>query len=104
MAQRAVTERSTTVKLACDAFDISQTCYRYKAKLDTENCLIADWLERLTNNQRNWGLGLCFLYLRNVRSARAGEGMRLLSWRAAPHGRQASACTAGGVVQISLTD
>jgi putative transposase len=67
MAQWAVTERSTTVKLACKAFGISQTCYRYKAKLDAENDLIADWLVRLTNNQRNWGFGLCFLYLRNVK-------------------------------------
>ena len=28
---------------------------------------IADWLVRLTDNQRNWGFGLCFLYLRNVK-------------------------------------
>jgi putative transposase len=28
---------------------------------------IADWLIRLTTNQRNWGFGLCFLYLRNVK-------------------------------------
>lgn len=27
---------------------------------------IAEWLVRLTDNQRNWGFGLCFLYLRNV--------------------------------------
>lgn len=67
MAQWAVLERSATVKLACAAFGISQTCYRYKAKLDAENSLIADWLVRLTNNQRNWGFGLCFLYLRNVK-------------------------------------
>ena len=53
MAQWAVTERAATVKLACKAFGISQTCYRYKAKLDAENVLIADWLVRLTNNQRN---------------------------------------------------
>jgi putative transposase len=53
--------------LACQAFGISQTCYRYKAKLDAENDVIADWLVRLTNNQRNWGFGLCFLYLRNVK-------------------------------------
>ena len=66
MAQRAVTERLVTVKLACQAFGISQTCYRYKAKLDAENNVIVDWLVRLTNNQRNWGFGLCFLYLRNV--------------------------------------
>ena len=67
MAQWAVLERSATVKLACQAFGISQTCYRYKAKLVAENILIADWLVRLTNNQRNWGFGLCFLYMRNVK-------------------------------------
>jgi putative transposase len=67
MAQWAVLERSATIKLAGQAFGISQTCYRYKAKLDAENVLIADWLVRLTNNQRNWGFGLCFLYMRNVK-------------------------------------
>ena len=67
MAQWAVAQRSATINLACRAFGISQTCYRYKAKLDEENSLIADWLVRLTNNQRNWGFGLCFLYLRNVK-------------------------------------
>jgi putative transposase len=34
--------------------------------LNDENAEIADWLIRLTHNQRNWGFGLCFLYLRNV--------------------------------------
>ena len=29
--------------------------------------LIADWLERLTAIRRNWGFGLCFLYLRSVK-------------------------------------
>ena len=29
--------------------------------------LIADWLVRLTHNQGNWGFGLCYLYLRNVK-------------------------------------
>ena len=29
--------------------------------------MIADWLVRLTHNQRNWGFGLCFLHLRNVK-------------------------------------
>ena len=28
---------------------------------------MADGLVRLTANQRNWGFGLCFLYLRNVK-------------------------------------
>ena len=31
------------------------------------NNLIAEWLVWLRNNQRNWGFGLCFLYLLNVK-------------------------------------
>ena len=42
-------------------------CYRYQPVLADENQEIADWLLRLTANQRNWGFGLCFLYLRNVK-------------------------------------
>jgi putative transposase len=29
--------------------------------------VIADWLVRLTFGQKNWGFGLCFLHLRNVK-------------------------------------
>ena len=36
MAQWAVANRSAMVKLVCQAFGISQTCYRYKAKLDAD--------------------------------------------------------------------
>jgi putative transposase len=67
MAQRAVKEKGVSIRLACQAFRISESCYRYKAKLSEENALIADWLLRLTSTQRNWGFGLCFLYLRNVK-------------------------------------
>lgn len=67
MAQSAVQEKGITIGLACEAFLISQTCYRYQAKLSAENEVIADWLMRLTTNQRNWGFGLCYLYLRNVK-------------------------------------
>lgn len=67
MAQRAVQERGISIRLACSAFRVSQTCYRYVAKASAENEEIADWLLRLTDNHRNWGFGLCFLYLRNVR-------------------------------------
>jgi len=67
MAMRAVQEKQVTVRLACKAFRISEYCYRYEAKLSEENELIADWLIRLTHNQKNWGFGLCFLYLRNVK-------------------------------------
>jgi putative transposase len=48
-------------------FGISETCYCYQPKFSDENNAIADWLIRLTHNQRNWGFGLCFLRLRNVK-------------------------------------
>jgi len=67
MAQQVVLQHASSIRLACLAFGISQTCYRYQAKLSSENIVIADRLIRLTHNQRNWGFGLCFLYLRNVK-------------------------------------
>ena len=38
-----------------------------QAKRQAENEEIANWLIRLTDNNRNWGFGLCYLYLRNVK-------------------------------------
>jgi putative transposase len=62
-----VREKSVSIRVACWLFSISETCYRYQLKLNNENAIIADWLLRLTQNNRNWGFGLCFLYLRNVK-------------------------------------
>jgi putative transposase len=59
--------RQVSIRLACSTFHVSETCYRSTPTLSSENAEIADWLIRLTDNQRNWGFGLCFLYLRNVR-------------------------------------
>jgi putative transposase len=67
MAQWAVATKHQSIRQACADFSISQTCYRYTPRLSAENEQIADWLVRLTHNQRNWGFGLCFLYLRNVK-------------------------------------
>jgi putative transposase len=67
MAKAAVQNHGVSIALACRTFDVSETCYRYERKLDDENGAIADWLVRLTTNRRNWGFGLCFLYLRNVK-------------------------------------
>jgi putative transposase len=67
MAKDVVVSRGAPIKLACAAFGISEACYRYQPKLSTENEEIADHLVRLTHNQRNWGFGLCFLHLRNVK-------------------------------------
>jgi len=66
LAREAVAQRGISIRLACDTYGISETCYRYQARLNDENAEIADWLIRLTHHQRNWGFGLCFLYLRNV--------------------------------------
>jgi putative transposase len=66
MAQWAVKDHGMSIRQACLSFAISETCYRYTTRLSNENSVIGDWLERLSQWQRNWGFGLCFLYLRNV--------------------------------------
>jgi putative transposase len=65
-AKQAINNHRVTVRLACQAFKISETCYRYNPKLSSENELIADWLLRLTTTHKQWGFGLCFMYLRNT--------------------------------------
>ena len=70
MALNVQQARGLSIRLLCVTFGISETCYRYQAKLSDENALIADWLVRLTHNQKNWGFGLCFLHLRNVKGFR----------------------------------
>ena len=67
MARQAINDHQVTVRLACQAFKISETCYRYDPKLSSENELIADWLLRLTTTHKQWGFGLCFMYLRNTK-------------------------------------
>ena len=59
--------KGISIRLACNIMVISETCYRHEARLNSENAEIADWLIRLTDNHRNWGFGLCFLWLRNVK-------------------------------------
>ena len=67
MAKNIIIERQVTIRFACLCMNISETCYRYQAKLSSENAMIADWLLRLTQTHKRWGFGLCFLYLRNVK-------------------------------------
>ena len=64
---KGVAKHGISVRLACVVYGISETCYRYQAKLSGENALIADWLLKLTQAHKRWGFGLCFLYLRNVK-------------------------------------
>jgi putative transposase len=67
MARRVVHTRGISIRVACEVFTISQTCFRYVATRRAENDRIADWLLRLTTAHRTWGFGLCYLYLRNVK-------------------------------------
>lgn len=67
MAKEALEHHKVSIKLACKAFCISETCFRYAPILEDENAAIGDWLVRLTTANRNWGFGLCFLHLRNVK-------------------------------------
>ncbi|NKX41410.1 IS3 family transposase [Rhodobacteraceae bacterium R_SAG2] len=70
LAVKAVAMKGVSIALACRAFDVSETCYRYSPKLDDENEQIADLLLGLTTAKKTWGFGLCFLYLRNVQGHR----------------------------------
>jgi putative transposase len=67
MAKTAVQAKGINIRLACDIFQVSQTCYRYNDKRNAENEEIVHWLMRLTDNHRARSFGLCYFYLRNVR-------------------------------------
>jgi hypothetical protein len=67
MAKNAKDRHGVSIRVACEAMGISETCYRYQPRLSDENAEIADWLIRLTHNWKDWGFGLCFLFLRNVK-------------------------------------
>lgn len=67
MAEKAVARHKVSIALACRAFGVSETCYRYSPKLKDENEEIANLLVGLTDARKTWGFGLCFLHLRNVK-------------------------------------
>ena len=70
MVREVVSTRNISIRTACRLFGISKSCYRYQPQLNEENDVIADWLILITDSQRNWGFGLCSLYLRNVKDFR----------------------------------
>ncbi len=70
MACKSVRKHGISVRQACRAYSVSETCYRYQPRRSGENSEIADWLLRLTTTTKRWGFGLCFLYLRNVKHYR----------------------------------
>ncbi|REG28224.1 putative transposase [Paracoccus versutus] len=67
LAEKAVATKGVSIALACRAFGVSETCFRYSPRRDEENEMIADLLVGLTNVHKTWGFGLCFLHLRNVK-------------------------------------
>jgi putative transposase len=66
LAQAAVQRHPVSIRHACKTFGISEHCYRYRPELTHENAELAAVLTRITTEERTWGFGLCFLYLRNV--------------------------------------
>lgn len=67
MAKEAVNEKKMSIRQACALFSISERCFRYEPKLVDDNVRNAELLLGRTQAHRNWGFGLCFLYLRNVK-------------------------------------
>jgi putative transposase len=43
IAKHSVATKNISIHLSCEAFMISETCYRYQAKLSDDNIRIADW-------------------------------------------------------------
>lgn len=66
LAYHYIEARSISIRLNCRIFNISVTCYYHKSVATDENKQIADLLIKLTDENKNWGFGLCFLTLRNV--------------------------------------
>lgn len=56
----------SSVRLICEAFQVAKSQYYYRPVLSEENTLICQWLVQITEANKRWGFGLCFLYLRNV--------------------------------------
>ena len=61
MAETAVAQRRVSIALACRAFGVSETCYRYSPKLPDENEEIADLLVGLTEARKTLG-GLGYVF------------------------------------------
>ena len=67
MAETAVERRGVSIALACRAFGVSETCYRYSPKLKAENEVIADLLTGLTD-------GLVTVWCRSFDSVMCSKG------------------------------
>ena len=55
-AKQAVTEKAISIRLACETYGIRATGYRYQARLNDENAVIADWLRSGLSCGVNFGV------------------------------------------------
>ena len=55
LAEKAVATKGVSIALACRAFGVSETCFRYSPKRYDENEMIADLLVGLTNVHKTVG-------------------------------------------------
>jgi putative transposase len=53
MARRAVAQRGLSIRVVCQVFRVSQSCYCNEAQTTAENEEIASWLLLLTDNHRS---------------------------------------------------
>jgi len=58
MAKKLISDRRFSICIAFSYVDISESGYRCVPKISSENALIADWLLRLTQTNKQWFL-LC---------------------------------------------
>ena len=56
LAEKAVAPKGVGIALACCAFGVSETCFRYSPKRDDENEMIADLLGGLSNVHKTRGV------------------------------------------------
>ena len=72
MARQAIYDHQVTVRLAWQAFKISETCYQ-AIRLSGYQAIIREWANcwlviTINHNTQAMGFGLCFMYLRNTKS------------------------------------
>jgi hypothetical protein len=75
MTKTAVERQGASIALACRAFGISETCYRYSPKLKDENEEIADLLTGLTDARKTRGVRPMF----SASAQRGGASMDIVT-------------------------
>ncbi len=57
MAAKAVELRGVSIALACRAFGVSETCYRYSPLVSEAQHFATQWLWTYNNDRPNMGIG-----------------------------------------------